>query len=279
MVQAFRLFAKLDLAMVKHPAFAGIGTIAALVGWYGTINRRLKLIAAINPHLHKKYNMRKGLLIMVAFALSYCCVAQKIGKFGSDLGMKTVLGKELRPPYSEVKSYYGYIVPGAQADEEKGGKKYYYVYVWIPVAAPEIGIRMISPVPDKMKPETGDFVNEQYTKNEADNQGYFDTWVTLERAVNILSLADVKTKIKSANWVQLGYNDDSNELPEQPSGLKYNSVLRVTSSLSDPLKAITVGLYRIGFTTFKTGTVQGGFVAQIGAPISEFYVLQDGVKS
>jgi hypothetical protein len=28
-----------------------------------------------------------------------------------------------------------------------------------------------------------------------------------------------------------------------------------------------MGLYRIGFTTYKTGEVQGSFLAQIGAPI------------
>ena len=64
-----------------------------------------------------------------------------------------------------------------------------------------------------------------------------------------------------------GSNDDSGELPAQPSGSKYNSVLRVTSSLSDPLNSLVVGLYRIGFTSYKAGEVQGGFVAQVGAPI------------
>ena len=43
--------------------------------------------------------------------------------------------------------------------------------------------------------------------------------------------------------------------------------MRMTSEVSDPLKALTVGLYRIGFTTFKTGEVKGSFLAQIGAPV------------
>jgi len=33
------------------------------------------------------------------------------------------------------------------------------------------------------------------------------------------------------------------------------------------LKALTVGLYRIGFTTYKVGEVQGSFLAQVGAPV------------
>ncbi len=56
-------------------------------------------------------------------------------------------------------------------------------------------------------------------------------------------------------------------MPAQPSGSKYNSLMRVTSETSDPLKSLVVGLYRIGFTTYKTGEVQGGFLAQVGAPV------------
>jgi hypothetical protein len=44
-------------------------------------------------------------------------------------------------------------------------------------------------------------------------------------------------------------------------------LLRITSDTSDPLKSLTVGLYRIGFTTYKTGEVEGGFLAQVGAPV------------
>jgi hypothetical protein len=43
--------------------------------------------------------------------------------------------------------------------------------------------------------------------------------------------------------------------------------MRVTSEVSNPLKALTIGLYRIGFTTYKTGEVQGSFLAQVGAPV------------
>jgi hypothetical protein len=33
------------------------------------------------------------------------------------------------------------------------------------------------------------------------------------------------------------------------------------------LKALSVGLYRVGFTTFKRGEVKGTFLAQIGSPV------------
>ena len=43
--------------------------------------------------------------------------------------------------------------------------------------------------------------------------------------------------------------------------------MRITSDTSNPTKSLVMGLYRIGFTTYKTGEVQGSFLAQMGAPI------------
>ena len=192
---------------------------------------------------------------------------QKLDKFGADMGKKSAMGKEIRVPYTDVISYYGYIKPGAKPDEERDGKKYYYLYVWIPAVAPELGIRMISPVPDKMAPEATDFAAADYKENEADKKNFFDTWVTLERAGGVTKAEEIVTKGKSASWSSFGVNDDSGEMPAQPSGSKYNSLMRVTSETSDPMKSLVVGLYRIGFTTYKTGEVQGGFLAQVGAPV------------
>jgi len=193
--------------------------------------------------------------------------AQKLDKFGADMGKKSAMGKEIRVPYTDVISYYGYIKPGTPPDEERGGKKYYYLYVWIPAVAPEIGIRMVSPVPDKMAPEATDFVSANYKENEADKKNFFDTWVSLDKAQGVVSAADIVAKGKGAKWNTIDTNDDSGEMPAQPSGSKYNSLMRITSDVNDPLKALTVGLYRIGFTTYKTGEVQGSFAAQVGAPV------------
>lgn len=212
--------------------------------------------------------MNKRLLAgAICLALGMTATAQKLDKFGADLAKKSVMGKEIRVPYTDLQSYYGYIKPGAAPDEVKNGKKMYYVYVWIPIAAPEIGVRMISPVPDSMKPGDKDYVSPMYTENAADTKSFFDTWVTLERAEGIMKLEDVAGKAKSAKWVSIDKNDDSSEMPAQPSGSKYNSLMRITSNPSDPMKSLVMGLYRIGFTTYKTGEVQGSFLAQIGAPV------------
>lgn len=212
-------------------------------------------------------SLKKVLFCGVALAITGSVSAQKLDKFGADMGKKAVMGKEVRVPYTDMISYYGYVKPGAKPDEEKGGKKYYYLYVWIPAAAPEIGVRMISPVPEKMSPDKADYVAEDFTANGTDRKSYFDTWISLERADGIMKAEDIAAKAKSAKWNLYEQNDDSAEMPEQPSGSKYNSLMRVTSDVSNPMKSLVAGLYRIGFTTYKVGEVQGSFLAQVGAPV------------
>lgn len=211
--------------------------------------------------------MKTHFIILLISVLGITAYAQKLDKFGADLGKKSAMGKEIRIPYTDIISYYGYIAPGAAPDEMRDGKKFYYLYIWISVAAPEVGVRMISPVPEKMSPEEGDFKSSDYDANTSDKTNYFDTWIVLEKASGITSIEDISAKIAGAKWNTYDQNDDSGEMPAQPSGNKYNSLMRITSSTSDPLKSLTIGLYRIGFTTYKTGEVQGSFLAQIGAPV------------
>jgi hypothetical protein len=216
--------------------------------------------------LNMKYKF--SLVVAIVFGLSLTgAFAQKLDKFGAEIGKKSAMGKEIRAPYTDVISYFGYVKPGATPDEERGGKKYYYVYVWIPAAAPELGIRMISPIPEKETPSETDFVSASYTENKAETKSYFDTWISFERAQGVVSKEDVKSKGAGASWTMIDQNDDSGEMPAQPSGSKYNSLMRIVSETGNPTKALVAGLYRIGFTTFKTGEVQGGFLAQIGAPV------------
>ncbi len=210
----------------------------------------------------------KKLMILSIVMISMGLMAQKgLPKFGADMGKKNVMGQEVRVPYTSLISYYGYVKPGTAADATVNEKKMYYLYIWIPVAAPEIGVRMASPIPTDMKPSGTDFFSAVYTENSAERTTYFDTWIALEKADGILKSEEISSKAASATWNMYDQNDDSGEMPKQPSGSSFNSLLRITSEVNNPLKALTVGLYRIGFTTYKTGEVQGSFVAQVGAPV------------
>jgi len=184
--------------------------------------------------------------------------------FGADLGKQEQMGQEIRAPYTAVISYFGYVQPGAEPDEVRDGKKMFYLYLWVPVVAPEIGVRMMSPVKGMAEPKATDFVDPSYMANK-DKTEYFDTWVRFERCLAAINPEDI-TK-PCAQWVTFGENDDSSELPANPGGQKYNSVLRMSTSADDPLKALVRGMYRVAFTTYKVGEVQGTFLAQVGAPV------------
>lgn len=202
------------------------------------------------------------LLAIAAFGNNFNVQAQKLKKFGSSIEKK-IGPKTVKIPYTDVISYLGYAAPGNE-DETKDGKKFYYIYIWVPAVAPELGVRMLSPVgKTKIKNAT---LSKAYEEN-ANSDAYFDTYITLERS-DIVSKDNIsEDAAKNAKWTTLESNDDSNEMHKQPSGNSYNSLLRYKSELGDPLKALTVGLYRIGFTTYKTGEVKGTFLAEVAAPV------------
>lgn len=201
--------------------------------------------------------------VMLGFAATFSVQAQKLPKFGSSIEKK-VGPKTFKVPYTDVVSYLGYAEPGSE-DETKENKKFYYIYVWIPAVAPELGVRMASPVPSKYKVKNP--IVAANFEEQKDSEDYFDTYITLERSDIFTTDKITEENVKAANWVVLERNDDSSEMPSNPGGSSYNSLLRYKSQASDPAKALTAGLYRVGFTTYKVGEVRGTFLAEVAAPV------------
>ncbi|WP_299110974.1 Lipl32 family lipoprotein [uncultured Winogradskyella sp.] len=208
--------------------------------------------------------MKIKLVVLSVFALCtmYNVQAQKLKKFGG-LTEKKIGPKTVKVPYTDVISYAGYASPGNE-DEIKDGKKMYYIYVWVPAVAPELGVRMISPVGNNKVKDA--IKTEEYTENAASTD-FFDTYITLERSTIFKKEDITEDAVASATWTTLATNDDSSEMPKQPSGSSYNSLLRYKSEVGSPTKALTAGLYRIGFTTYKKGEVKGTFLAEVAAPV------------
>ena len=205
--------------------------------------------------------------LFISFIFLTTNIYSQLGTFNSELLEKKVFNKTIKLPYLNKSSYYGYITPDKLPDEEREGKSYYYVYVWIPIAIPEIGVRMVSPVPSKMNPKKNDFISDTFKSNSNERSKYFDTWISFDKASNVLTKESAVNNFETHEWNQLTYNDDSSELPKQPSGKKYNSLIRKISDVDDPRNSLTIGLYRIGFTTYKRGQVEGSFIAQIGTTL------------
>lgn len=174
---------------------------------------------------------------------------------------KGVAGFETNLPYLNYASYFGYVDSSVKPDGKYKGKDAYYLYVWVPVAVDEIGVSMVSPA--TTSPSDDDFVNPNFTKNEKDTDTYFDTYLVLER-MDIIDPMSIKN---GGNPIQtLTYNDDSGELPANPGGSKYNSLLRQRTDLDDPMKALVRGVYRVSFTSFRSA-IKGSFEATVGTNI------------
>ena len=158
---------------------------------------------------------RAAIVGAVTLALSAC--AGGLSTFGADLGKQSSPLGDIRLPYTAVSSYFGYVQPGQAPDAEVGGKNFYYLYLWVPAVAPEIGVRMLSPVGTFGTPAEGDFKAANYDEGAADMSKFFDTYITFERAVEVLSPEDIATKAATATWHSYATNDDSSEMPDRKS--------------------------------------------------------------
>lgn len=173
-----------------------------------------------------------------------------------------VAGLEARLPYANYSNYFGYVDKSIKPDGKYKNKDAYYLYAWVPAAVDEIGVSMMSPAVSK--PSNADFVNANYTKKFGnDPKTYFDTYIVLDR-MNIIDPANIKKGGKSLQTLTL--NDDSSELPKNPGGQSYNSLLRQTTDINNPSKALVRGVYRISFTSFRSA-VEGSFEATVGTNV------------
>ncbi|OAN17500.1 hypothetical protein A3K86_08025 [Photobacterium jeanii] len=168
-------------------------------------------------------------------------------------------------PYANSVNYFGYIDKDSKPSAKVNGKDAYYLYMWVPAALDELGVRMISPVGNLAEPSKEDFVQKGYEgKLKKDSEKWFDTWIRVER-MNVFS----PEKIKKANKVfsVLDKDDDGDDTYEEERHAKYNSLVRIKTQANKPQKALTRGLYRVVFTTYKRGNVGGSFVATVGTNI------------
>jgi hypothetical protein len=168
-------------------------------------------------------------------------------------------------PYVNTVNYFGFIDDKSKPDAVVKGKDAYYLYIWIPAAIDELGVRMISPVGNLAEPEKEDFVQANYgQKVKSDKETWFDTWIRVER-MDIVSPDNIKMASKVINILEK--DDDSDDTYDEQRHAKYNSLVRIETDLSRPDKALVRGLYRVVFTTYKKGKVEGSFIATLGSNV------------
>lgn len=165
-------------------------------------------------------------------------------------------------PYASTVNWFGYIANEAPAPPE-GEAPRRYLYVWLPNAAPEVGVRVVSPVAGWTTPEADDYQSPDFAAHAEALTG-FDPAVSLERCVNAMNPEDLL--VPCEYWSALGENDDSTELPP-PVGteVKTNALMRTVSNPDEALEALIRGLYRVGISAGKGGELAGPYWLQVGA--------------
>jgi len=211
--------------------------------------------------MKKLEKLLKPLLVTAAFFL---CT----GFFGgSDYNFKSSKTEGVGPlkvnlPYVKYEKYFGYVDTNVKPEGKYKDKDAYYLYLWVPAAIDELGVSMVSPAIDK--PGKKDFVHSVFKKGmKKDKKAFFDTYLVLDK----LDISDTKKIVNGGKVIKtLKTNDDSSELPKNPGGKKYNSILRHESKVSSPTESLVRGVYRISFTSFR-GKVNGSYMATIGSNI------------
>jgi hypothetical protein len=182
------------------------------------------------------------LISLLSFLLlTSICYGQRLDRFAgpSDLGRNY--------GYPQIKNYYGYIDSTQTPDEVRDGKEYYFLYFTLTAEIPDIGIRIVNPVPTLAMPDKGDVVSENYYEHEKEKSGRWNTWMALE-----YEPADM------TGWLLLEFNDDGKESP-----YANNSVIRIKDKKNIRLLP---GNYRIVISSSeKKEKIVGGFLVQVGS--------------
>lgn len=209
--------------------------------------------------------MRIAAIIKPAAAIATMLLAacHAMNPFAADLGRTQVGDQVARPPYMSVFSYYGYL--GEAGRERSDAQPSSSLYFWLPTSSPELGVRFLSKVQASARPDAGrDVVEGAYQAHRGD-PAFFDPAIEVQRCLTVLDVSDVAKPC--AQWMALGNNDDSVEMPPNPEGKLTNSLVRIGTHPDDPLKSLTRGLYRVNVRAAKKTLCGGTFLLQLGAPV------------
>ncbi len=201
--------------------------------------------------------MKSPLLLLFSLFLSTSlCDAQRLSPFGSETN-KRVYGEQVnRNPYDASTSYFECIDEGNSFIVKEKDKEFYTLYFFIEDTLTEIGIRVLSPVPELTSPNKGHFATEDFYNSKNRNKG-FDSFVSLSKAMLPINREDLLHFNQALIWNLIGDNDNSKEM-DNPE----NSLLRVINGKNNIFLA--PGLYRIQISTSEKEELIGSFLLQTG---------------
>jgi hypothetical protein len=204
-----------------------------------------------------KFSFLAPFVIVGLFVFSHMPTsAQRMGPFCSFSVNYDQSGQESIGPYIGTVRYFNFFEKDDPADDTSKNQNRYYFYFSLPVSTNEIGARAVSPIPTTILPARGDQVAVNYFENESNKGDFFDPVIIIEKCIS--------DENGNSQWIELGMNDNSEELPAQPTGERKNALVRVTSDTADVNKMLVPALYRVVVMDKNDLPAIGGCFIQVG---------------
>ncbi len=204
-------------------------------------------------------------ILLVPFMLT----AQRLDRFGSVSSGLYRNGKPAGIAYQQYIRYFGFVSLPDNAQEYPAGRVVSRLFFSLTDSVTELGLRVLSPVPQMAFPDKGDLVSENYFPNEKDKARFFNPQLRLYLARPNPQLPAGQAE----DWILLAENDNSRELPMQPDGKYGNSLIRLYDK-KDPLKkSIAAGTYKIELWNADSTLCSGSYIVEAGC-ISDLPVMK-----
>ncbi|MBL7925021.1 MAG: hypothetical protein JNL88_12540 [Bacteroidia bacterium] len=181
--------------------------------------------------------------------------AQRLEPFGAESGKRESATGVRRQPYEKVFHYFEWVEEDNIFLSRKNDKDLYTAYFFVPDSLQELGVRVLSPVPELISPNKGHFATEAYQERGATQSQGFDPVVRISRA---------ERRTPPEKWLLLAENDNNTEMPVSSS-----SILRLLSGQN--VDKLPPGLYKIEVFAAQKQGLRGAFLLQLGSipPLSD----------
>lgn len=193
---------------------------------------------------------------------------QRLDRFSSVTASFSRSDKVAKMAFPEIKTYFGYLPLDSNQTTNQG--KRISLYLSLETDIKEIGIRVISPVPENIFPNKNEMVSDQYQFFQQDKKSFFDPVIKVFKASEFTT-GDHGSK--TVSWSVFAENDNSFELFPQPSGKQNNALIRKYDQHKTDSLFCKKGFYRIDIFPADTVMTSGSFIMQVGTT-SEIPVIR-----
>ncbi|MFN0190318.1 MAG: LipL32 family surface lipoprotein [Bacteroidia bacterium] len=197
-------------------------------------------------------------LLSFLFLLLYSslCNAQRLAPFGSETNKREYGERINRSPYDASVSYFECIDSVNSFVVKENEKAFYTLYFFIDDTLTELGIRVLSPLPELTSPNKGHFATENFYTSKNKSKG-FNSFLSISKADGLEKRNELLNYKAEPTWKLMGENDDSKEMENQE-----NSLIRLINGKNNVF--LWPGLYRIQISTSEKKELIGSFLLQTG---------------